>query len=53
MKSMVMRIVRMKLCIIKIKILISEDKDCAICLCEKVDTMIIPCKHMCLCKACS
>lgn len=29
-----------------------EEKECAICLTERVDTMIIPCKHMCLCKAC-
>ena len=29
-----------------------EDKECAICLTEKIDTMIIACKHMCLCQNC-
>jgi hypothetical protein len=30
----------------------TDEKECAICLTEKIDTMIIPCKHMCLCRGC-
>ncbi|CAD8155822.1 unnamed protein product [Paramecium octaurelia] len=29
-----------------------QDKDCVICLSNKVNTLILPCKHMSLCQAC-
>ena len=31
----------------------TEDKLCLICYCEKIDTIILPCKHMCVCSECS
>jgi hypothetical protein len=31
---------------------ISDDKDCAICLTNKVNTIVLPCKHMCCCSLC-
>jgi len=30
-----------------------EAKDCAICLTTKIDTVVLPCKHMCLCFECA
>eukprot|EP01017_Pseudomicrothorax_dubius_P048518 TRINITY_DN8840_c0_g1_i2.p1 TRINITY_DN8840_c0_g1~~TRINITY_DN8840_c0_g1_i2.p1 ORF type:complete len:113 (-),score=17.41 TRINITY_DN8840_c0_g1_i2:87-425(-) len=32
---------------------INENKDCVICLTEPVNTVIEPCKHMCLCHNCA
>ena len=29
------------------------DRECTICCTEKNDTILLPCKHMCLCKECS
>ena len=29
------------------------DKECIICLSDKRDTIILPCKHMCLCVTCA
>jgi len=29
-----------------------EGKDCSICLSERIDTIILPCKHMCVCITC-
>jgi len=31
----------------------AEAKDCAICLTNKIDTVVLPCKHMCLCVECA
>jgi len=28
-------------------------EDCAICLCEKKDSVILPCRHLCVCRACA
>ncbi|KAM3139749.1 hypothetical protein pb186bvf_008207 [Paramecium bursaria] len=30
----------------------SDDKECVICLTNKISALIIPCKHMCLCQMC-
>jgi len=30
-----------------------EERLCSICMSEKVDTIILPCKHMCVCFDCS
>lgn len=30
----------------------ANKKECVVCLTETINTMIIPCKHMCLCEAC-
>ena len=30
----------------------SDDKECAICLTNRVDTIVLPCKHMCSCSSC-
>ena len=29
------------------------DKECVICFSEKIDTIIMPCRHMCLCISCT
>lgn len=29
------------------------DKECVVCFSEKIDTIIMPCRHMCLCIACA
>ena len=31
----------------------SEEKVCLICYTEKINTIVIPCKHMCLCMECA
>ena len=31
----------------------SEENICIICMCEKKNTMILPCRHLCLCSYCS
>lgn len=28
-------------------------KECCVCYTEQIDTLLLPCKHMCLCKKCS
>lgn len=30
-----------------------DDKNCAVCLHAKIDTIFLPCKHMCLCYNCA
>eukprot|EP01017_Pseudomicrothorax_dubius_P031141 TRINITY_DN3949_c0_g3_i3.p1 TRINITY_DN3949_c0_g3~~TRINITY_DN3949_c0_g3_i3.p1 ORF type:complete len:190 (+),score=19.98 TRINITY_DN3949_c0_g3_i3:160-729(+) len=30
-----------------------QNKECAVCLSEKIDTVVIPCRHMCLCIECA
>ena len=30
-----------------------EGKECTICFTNKVDTVVLPCKHMCLCSDCA
>lgn len=36
-----------------INILSIEDiNDCVICLSEKIDTVVMPCRHMCICLEC-
>jgi len=30
-----------------------EGKECTICMTNKVDTIVLPCKHMCLCVGCA
>lgn len=32
---------------------VSEDKLCLICYSDKIDTIILPCRHMCVCSECS
>lgn len=29
------------------------NKDCVVCFSEKIDTIIMPCRHMCLCITCA
>ena len=30
-----------------------EAKDCTVCLVNKINTVVLPCKHMCLCVDCA
>eukprot|EP00049_Salpingoeca_infusionum_P021642 m.4019 g.4019 ORF g.4019 m.4019 type:complete len:512 (+) comp4393_c0_seq1:127-1662(+) len=30
-----------------------EDVDCVICMCDPMDTMVLPCRHLCLCAGCA
>jgi len=30
-----------------------EDKECAVCLTNKIDTFVLPCNHLCLCSSCA
>jgi hypothetical protein len=32
--------------------LFRDGKDCSICLTDKINTVILPCKHMCVCNVC-
>jgi hypothetical protein len=31
----------------------AEGRECVICMCEQRDTMVLPCRHMCLCAECA
>jgi len=31
----------------------AEGRECVICMCEPRDTMVLPCRHMCLCAECA
>jgi hypothetical protein len=30
-----------------------QDKECIVCMSEKIDTIIMPCRHMCICVECA
>jgi len=30
----------------------NQDNDCIVCISNKIDTVIIPCRHMCICVEC-
>ena len=30
-----------------------EDKECVICFCNMINTVLLPCKHMCTCSVCA
>lgn len=30
-----------------------EDKECVICFCNIINTVLLPCKHMCTCSTCA
>jgi len=32
---------------------VKEEKECAICLTNKIDTFVLPCNHLCLCSGCA
>ena len=31
----------------------TQGRECVICMCEQRDTMVLPCRHMCLCAECA